>query len=382
MVQTIALQNTLVPDIAETCRAAINAHRAEAERLRRLPDPLVAALRDTRAFALLTPADRGGLELSLGATCEVYESIARIDGSVAWNVWNGNLGFSAALLPPAGADAIWDGTRDPIVANSARPSGVATPTADGFTLSGRWDIVSASEIADWIALFAIVPGDGAPDVQVLYVRREQVQVLDTWHTSGMRATGSHTVVADEVAVPAHLATSPFAPSRLDRPLYRIPAFTLASTGSAAIVVGMAQEALDVTRTIVRDKPLPGSTATTAERPDVIARLGAAQTALDAARTLLYARIGELDAAAEAGEPIELSARARLRAAMSHATICSRDALLAAHEVASSSAIYTDRPLEPLIRDGLVATQHGILARTSLDLDARMRLGLDPGTPVV
>ena len=80
MVQTIALQNTLVPDIAETCRAAINAHRAEAERLRRLPDPLVAALRDTRAFALLTPADRGGLELSLGATCEVYESIARIDG--------------------------------------------------------------------------------------------------------------------------------------------------------------------------------------------------------------------------------------------------------------------------------------------------------------
>ena len=56
----------------------------------------------------------------------------------------------------------------------------------------------------------------------------------------MRGTGSKTVLVDDAFVPAHLTVSPFADSRIDRPLFRIPPFTIASTGAAPIVVGMAQ----------------------------------------------------------------------------------------------------------------------------------------------
>ena len=173
---------------------------------------------------------------------QVYEAFGRIDGPVAWNIWNGSLGFCAALLSEEGASTIWE-QPDPIIANSARPAGVATPVPGGYRLSGRWDIVSAIDIADWVGLFAIVAGS-TPEVRVLALPRGDFTILDTWHTTGMRGTGSKTVLVDDALVPAHLTVSPFAGSRIDRPLFRIPPFTIASTGAAPIVLGMAQAAID------------------------------------------------------------------------------------------------------------------------------------------
>jgi alkylation response protein AidB-like acyl-CoA dehydrogenase len=360
--------------------AVIAEHRDAAERNRRLPPALVEALRDARAFDLLTPVEYGGLELALGEVCAVLEDLGRLDGAVAWNVWNGNMGFSAALLPDSGAARIWGTGRSPVVANSARPSATAVPDGDGFRLDGRWDIVSASEIADWIALFALGPGD-APDVRVAYVPRADVEVLDTWSTSGMRATGSHAVVATGVRVPADLIVSPFATARIDRPLYRIPAFTLASTGAAPIVVGMAQAALDALVELAGVKrTMEGGLL--GERVQLQGALGAAQTGLDAARALLREAVGAIDAAAAAGEPVDVALRARLRAAMSHATTTARETLLACYQQASSSALYADAPIERLTRDGLVACQHAILGPAALELRGRVMLGLDPATPVI
>jgi alkylation response protein AidB-like acyl-CoA dehydrogenase len=360
--------------------ATIAQHRDRAERERRLPDELVEALRAARAFDLFTPREYGGLELGFGEVCAALEDLARLDGAVAWNVWNANMGFSAALLPDEGARRIWGPGRSPVVANSARPSATATPEGDGFRLDGRWEIVSASEIADWLALFAIVPGD-APDVRVFFVPRGDVEVRDTWQTSGMRATGSHAVVADGVHVEAVLAVSPFARSRIDRPLYRIPAFTLASTGAAPIVVGMAQAALDALVELAGAKPtMEGGLL--ADRVQLQGALGGAQTGLDAARALLREAVAAIEAAAQAGAPVDVALRARLRAAMSHATATARDALLAAYAQASSSALYAGAPIERLVRDGLVACQHAILGPAALELRGRVMLGLDPATPVV
>ena len=65
---------------------------------RRLPAELAETLRAAGAFRLTTPIERGGFEVSLTTLVDVYEAFGRIDGPAAWNVWNGNMGFSAALL--------------------------------------------------------------------------------------------------------------------------------------------------------------------------------------------------------------------------------------------------------------------------------------------
>ena len=67
--------------------------------------------------------------------------------------------------------------------------------------------------------------------------------------------------------------------------------------------------------------------------------------------------------------------------MSHAAVVTRDVLLTCQQLASSTAIYSDTPIERLVRDGNVATQHMILASTHLDILGRLLLGLDAGTPV-
>ena len=223
--------------------------------------------------------------------------------------------------------------------------------------------------------------DETPDVRVLFLPRGDFTILDTWHTGGMRGTGSKTVVVEGAFVPSFLVVSPFAPARIDRPLYRIPAFTIASTGAAPIVVGIAQAAIDE---IVSMAPTKGTDngQPLSERSHAHSRLSSAQTSLDAARALLRSVAADIDATAAAGDSVSELHRARLRAAMSHAADVTRDVLLTCQQLASSTAIYTDNTIERLVRDGYVATQHFILASTHYDILGRLMVGLDAGTPVV
>ena len=388
MVQSSAVLTNL-HDLPAALREIIDLHRDEAEAARRLPHELTEALRDAGAFRLLTPRNLGGFEASLGDAVRVYEAFGHIDAPVAWNIWNGNVGFAAALLDDDAVEDIWGGESDPIIANSARVAGAATTTDEGFVLSGRWDIVSAIDISDWVALFGVVLENGAPrmlpvgapDVRVFFVRRGEIEVLDTWHTTGMRGTGSNTVIADGAFVPARRAISPFSPPRGDAPaVYRIPAFTLASHGAAAIVIGAAQAAIDAVIAIAPTKATDNGIL--AQRAHAQAQIGAAQVKVHAARLLLRDAAADIDAAALADAPVTEMLRARLRAAMSHAAIVSREVLGTCQRLASSTAVYTGNPVERHVRDGITAAQHMILAETHLDILGRLLLGLDPGTPII
>ena len=373
-----------LPDLL---RAVIAEHAPQAEHDRRLPAELVEPLRAAGAFRLTTPAIYGGFEMRLADLVDVYEALGSLDASVAWNIWNGSCGFSAALLDPRAVDEIW-GDASPIIANSAHPAGQAQPDGDDFLLSGTWPIVSAIDIADWVVLFGFVMDgdhpamvDGAPDVRAFFLRRDQVEVRDTWHTTGMRGTGSNTVVVDGARVPSHRAANPFAPARIDAPRYRIPAFTIASMGAAPIVIGIAQAAIDE---VVAIAPTKGTDSgqVLAQRPHAHSQIAAAQMSLDAARLLLRDAARQIDDAADAGEPITELLRARFRAAISHAAVVVRNVLGTCQRLASSTAIYTTNRLEQLLRDGSTATQHMILAESHLDIYGRLLLGQPAGTPLV
>jgi alkylation response protein AidB-like acyl-CoA dehydrogenase len=219
------------------------------------------------------------------------------------------------------------------------------------------------------------------DVRVLFVPVTEIEIVDTWHTSGMRGTGSNSVVAHEVVVPADLVISPFAPAWIDRPLYRIPAFTLASTGAAPIVVGVAQAALDELVHLATGKASDDGQVL-ARRPHVQTQVAEMQTALHAARLALLDAAAAIDGAAIAAAPVDELLRARLRAAMSHAAAVSRQVLQGCQLLASSSAVYTGTAIERLVRDGIVAAQHMILSPTHSQILGRLTFGFEAGTPVV
>jgi alkylation response protein AidB-like acyl-CoA dehydrogenase len=388
MIQTAGSDVVSLDRLAEAMRPSIDAARDEGERLRRMPASLAEELRAAGAFRLTTPTELGGHECRLAEQVEVLEALARVDGPVAWNVWNGNLGFAAAMLDADAAAVIWDGVRDPIIANAAQPTGTATNEGEALVLSGRWRMLSAVDNADWVAVFGVVMDGSAPamtshgpDLRVFFVPAADVEILDTWQTSGMRATGSNTVVVERVSVPASLTVSPFAAFRIDRPAYRVPAFTQASSGAAPIVVGMAQSLIDAVVALAPTK-LADNGEPLAARSSAHAQLGEAQTALDAARALLVSVSSQVDVLADNGIEIDLAVRARLRAGMSHAATVCRHVVGACRQLAGTTAVYSGETVERICRDSDVALQHYILSPTHLDPRGRLLVGLDAGTPIL
>jgi alkylation response protein AidB-like acyl-CoA dehydrogenase len=121
----------------------------------------------------------------------------------------------------------------------------------GF-VSGRWSLVSGCELADWIPVMCLITEDakprllapGVPEMRMAYLPKGSYQILDTWYVGGLRGTGSHDVVVDEVFVPAERTFSFTDAHQLDQPLSRMPFFAMLSAGCAAICLGIAQAATD------------------------------------------------------------------------------------------------------------------------------------------
>jgi hypothetical protein len=59
------------------------------------------------------------------------------------------------------------------------------------------------------------------DVRLFHVHKEQPTIEHTWNVSGMRGSGSHAVVLEDVFVPAELTANIDVPLRIDRPPYRL-----------------------------------------------------------------------------------------------------------------------------------------------------------------
>jgi alkylation response protein AidB-like acyl-CoA dehydrogenase len=368
-------------------RGAVEAARDEAERAGDLPEHLVEELRAAGAFSLLTPAEYGGLEVPVSTALTVYEQFARIDPATAWVVWNANFGFTAAMLSEAGAARIWSGGGEPVLANAGQP-GSAVAVDGGFRLSGRWRIVSGIEHAEWfVPLGVVMDGEqpamteaGKPDVRLFDVPRGQVRVEHTWNVSGLRATGSHGAVVEDVFVPAELTASIDAPLRLDRALYRLNPVLLVFAGCTAVALGTVEQAIDELVALAPGKPTAFG-GPLAGQPRVQELLARHETAVRAARLFLFDVTRRIDDTARGGEPATLDLHADLHSAMAHAAVVAREALVAVYEAGSSTSLYLGNALERLYRDGMVALQHVNQAPEFFGGSGRVRLGLEPGLPL-
>jgi alkylation response protein AidB-like acyl-CoA dehydrogenase len=359
-----------VSDLLERVRPAIEKHRDEVERSGRLPGDLVTELRAAGAFRLYTPRELGGSELPLSRVLDVLDELARVDGAVAWTVWNLNMGMLAALLPATGIAAAWNGGPDPLIAHNGR-FGRAVIVPGGYRLTGTWKLVSGAHTAEWFAFGASVEEED--EALLCLVPRADVTVAETWDTVGLRGSDSNTVTVTDATVPADRVVGPYSIRNIDRPLYRLPMFMLVIPGAAAVLLGLAQAAIsEVERlTLARNA---------VRQPHLHAAVGRADAQTAAARLLLRHAAAELDRAATAGEAITDARHGQLRGAMAHVTEVARTVLMAMYELTGTEPLYTASRIGRIIRDGLAAAQHVNLSPVHFELAGRIRLGLPAGTP--
>ncbi|MFH8560864.1 oxidoreductase [Streptomyces sp. NPDC017988] len=189
--------------VASAARSAA-VHADAAERERRLNDETVRLLTRAGFTRHFVPRAWGGTEGTFGALLDAASAVGAACASAAWcgALWAAH-GRFAAYLPPDGQRDLWAASPDTRITAVMGPSGEATPTPDGWLLSGSWAYASGVAFADWLLLTSKEPAEQGGGCRVFALPRGQVDVLDTWGADGMCGTGSHTVVVDSVAVPRH-----------------------------------------------------------------------------------------------------------------------------------------------------------------------------------
>ena len=252
MNEIVTVAERLIPLICEL--------RHTTEHDRRIAEPIVQAIRESDLCRML---------LDTGAPppytpeewLSVLETLAGAEASVSWLIWNNTLPcFWARFLDDAGRERIFGDARR-LFAGSTRPTGQAVTTGGGFRLSGRWSLVSGCELADYVHLMSLVHEDGVPrmlapgqpDLRVLFVPKGSYEILDTWHVGGLRGSGSHDVVVDDVFVPVEDSFSPAPPVAGNSQLAQLPIVPVMIAGMAAQFLGMARAAIAVTIEILRNK---------------------------------------------------------------------------------------------------------------------------------
>jgi alkylation response protein AidB-like acyl-CoA dehydrogenase len=225
----------------------------EIEAGRRLPASLAAGMREAGIFGMVMPRSWGGPELDPLTQFRVFEALAMADGSVGWCAMiNCDGGYFTAFLEDDVGRAMYP---DLSVATCAAltTTGRARRVKDGYHVTGRFPFLSGCHHSEWAWLGCLVVDDdgaplsdrhGVPQTRQCCLPVARCEILDTWHTTGLRGTGSNDLAVHDQFVPDERSFSFQDPRLVKRagPLYAFP-FMFAAKG-AAPALGIARHAID------------------------------------------------------------------------------------------------------------------------------------------
>jgi indole-3-acetate monooxygenase len=383
--------DTTLIDAVREIAPIIRAHSDEAERERRLSAPAMKALRETGLLRMTTPRSLGGLETDPVTRALVVEEIGRHDSAAAWTLENPlDWAFNCCRLPDDGAEEIYRGGADILIAGQfGRPLN-ATSTDGGYRISGRAPFVSNCYDADWILSTVLVDVDQnaavEPEERIAYFPREQCEIIDTWDVMGMRGTGSNDISVTDVYVPKSL-TFPMVPdfepgSHYRGPLYRLPLAGVLATGIPTPMLGVARRALDEVTTLARTKAPVASSGLLKERASAQVQLGRAEAILRSGRLLLLDTVHEAWQRCIDGRTHSLEQKADLLLVMAHAMSSAVQAVEFACSIAGTTAFRATSPLERCFRDVQTMRHHVWASEQRYGTFGQVSLGVPPDFPVV
>jgi alkylation response protein AidB-like acyl-CoA dehydrogenase len=357
-------------------RAAADASEAE----RRVPSDLVDALVEVGVFRLCVPRALSGIEAHPRVLVDAIATIAAADGSTGWCAMIGaTSGLVSAYLPEPIAREIYADPRA-VTGGVFAPCGTAVLAGDAFRVSGRWPFASGSQHCTWLMGGAVVRDGGPPRARMMLFPAAEVRIVDTWYVSGLRGTGSHDMMVDDVLVPAERSVSLVDDRpRITGALYAFPVFGLLALGIAAVALGIARAAIDELVRLAAGKRPQGSRRALAERGVVQAEVAQAEALVRSGRAFLDDAIDRAWTQADAQGVIATAERVGLRLAATHATTSAARATDLVYHAGGGTSVYATSPLQRCFRDVHVATQHAMVAGSTWELAGRILLGLEADT---
>ncbi|MDG4863788.1 acyl-CoA dehydrogenase family protein [Streptomyces sp. T-3] len=356
-----------VMDRVRTYASDLPERAPEIERLGRIPDDVLDGLKATGLLRAALPPQLGGFEMTVPQITRAVDLLAEGDASVAWCAAVAlNSALAVVSLPEEVFSELFPDP-DLVTATVLPPAGRAVRQGDGYLLSGHWTHASGITHADRVMAGFQTP-EGTPRIAVFDAAH--ARVLDTWHTTGLRGTGSHDFEVAGLFVPER-HTFGLVPSATRQEPLHLRADNLALK-MAGIPLGVGRSSLNAAKEILtpRRSALP--------RPGVPADLAHAESLIGAADAYVYATLENAWAAQAVGLAPERGTAALARRFAHRAC---REAVQLLYDAVGSVAVYTERtPLDRCLRDLITAGRHVASSERILDGVGDLRLGGAPASP--
>jgi 3-hydroxy-9,10-secoandrosta-1,3,5(10)-triene-9,17-dione monooxygenase len=367
---------------------------AETEQLRRIPDQTIADLHEAGLWRILRPEQYGGYLTDFGVIHEVTVELGRGCASTAWvyiNIVSHNW-----MLPmwPAGAmETVWGEHPNALIGSTlVIPTGRLDPVEGGYRFSGRWPYASGVDASDWIMLGALLQSpEGKAAPRFVTVRVADIEIIDTWHVSGLAGTGSKDVACEGLFVPSHMVLDPalsregHTPAVMSIPgdAYRLPLFPFIPHLVVSPMLGIARGAYEDFLEKMRSQVSIYNRSRIADHITVQMKIAEAGVLIDAASLLVRDNIREAHVLVAAGKRPALLDRARWRRDATYAAGNCVKAVDHLYGVSGATANYLDNEMQRRFRD-----IHAAAAQIHLSWDinapefGRVAVGLPPANPIL
>ena len=372
----------------ERIRPTLEQNVARAEIDRRLPDEVYDAMLEAHLYRSLAPKAFGGLELHPVEHCRIIESVAKIDSAAGWNLNQTTVaaGFVAWMGEDGGQEVYARGA-DTIFSGGLFPPGPSVRVDGGWRVTCRTAFASGCDRAHWFMVPVLEvneevskfdPNTEDPPVINAFIPRDEVDLIDTWHTVGMRGTFSADVSVDDVFVPerrmAYLDTPHGRPPAFSSPLYGLWPWT-SGHGETAVSLGIACAAIDkLIDLATRKTPSYGRTQLR-DREIAQHHAAKAKTLVDASRTFLDTSISEAYLEVEQNGHYSSETKVRCQLAQCFGVEACAQAVDLVYEACGSSSFRTENGVERHHRDIHVLTHHAYKSPSRYEDVGKMLFGL-------
>lgn len=380
-----------VQEMVQRVAPVLRASAAASEAARQLAPEAMAALVDAGIVRALLPAAYNGAELGPVYGVKLFEELATIDSAASWVGMISAAGaWLTVLLPPRAADEILADPRA-VVNGSLFPPLTAEAVQGGYRVSGRTAFGSGCSYATWLGTQAVVMDNGAPKLGpngipvalVVHFPATEAEIIDNWHTLGMRGMGSHDIQVRDIFIPDHRVwpIGPYAPVN--------PAFTDALTRMglswfgplvASVSLGTARAAVADLIELAQAKTPSYTQVALADKPVVQDRLARARATVDAARSYLYSALAEAEEAVRTQPRLSVEQGIPLALAASNAVEAATRAVDLVHSCAGTSGIREEQRFQQYFRDVHTMSQHAFVSSSRFESAGKLILGRESDWP--
>ncbi|MFL9892991.1 acyl-CoA dehydrogenase family protein [Paraburkholderia sp. RL17-381-BIF-C] len=388
-----AITSTSAPLPLDEVIAEIATRRDEFDRLSHVPRDVIAKLKRAGVYRAATPRRFGGDALAPAVFLDMIERIAAADGSAAWVASFGSANVYLAALPLHTQAQIYAGGPDQVFAGGLFPVQPAQPAEGGWRVNGTWKFASGCKGADWLGVGIGATGLGAAGSgaagssaagsgvagkpRTAVFRPQQVEIVENWDVVGMQGTGSHDLrVVDQFVADDWTFVRGGAPC-VDEPLYRYPTIAYAAQVLAVVNLGLARAALDVANHMAGGRKTTTGAPQLADRAYYRIELAKAEAQLRSARAFFYDTTDQVWQSILAGNAVSADQVSLLRLAATQIAREGAEVVQRAYRLGGTMAIYRSHPLQRLMRDSMVVTQHAFLGEGNYDGAGAVFVGVPP-----